>query len=96
MILVGQLQPNEVHWIEGRSPYFSYMFLGHNLSSYPNSYHLSQLTIGIDLASFLNSTAILRIFILTMVVLNVKCSKRVTPKVYRCMKVRIHPESEFI
>lgn len=96
MILAGQLQPNEVHWIKGRSPYFSYMFLGYNLSSYPNSYHLSQVTIGIDLALFLNSTAILRIFILTMVVLNVECTKRVTPKVYRCTKVDIYPEPEFI
>ena len=80
MILVGQLQPNEVHWIEGRSPYFSYMFLGHNLSSYPNSYHLSQLTIGIDLASFLNFTTILRTSILTVVALNVKSSKHFTSK----------------
>ncbi len=96
MILAGQLQPNEVHWIEGRSHYFSYMFLGHDLSSYPNSYHLSRLTTGVDLASFLKSTATVRTIILTMVILNVECTKRVTPKVYRSTKVGIYPEPEFI
>ena len=96
VILAGQLPPNEVHWIEGRSPYFSCMFLEHDLFSYPNSHHLSQLTIRVGLASFLKSTATVRTIILTMVILNVECTKRVTPKDYRCTKMGIHPESEFI
>ncbi len=96
VILAGQLQLNEVHWIDGRLPYFLCMFSGHDLSSYPNSYHLSRLTIRDELASFLKSTATVRTFILTMVIINVKCAKRVMPKDYRCTKVGIHPEPEFI
>ena len=61
-------------------PYFSYISLRDNLSPCPNPYFLSQSMVGIDLASFLNFTTILRTSILTVVALNVKSSKHFTSK----------------
>ena len=59
-------------------PCFSYIFLNHNLYIYLNLYHLPQPIVEIDLASFLKFTTILRTFILTVMVLEMECSKRYT------------------